>query len=88
MGSTAVTIIPPSPPKGVAFRIVQPYGRDVGRQSATVSGHATVAEAFAALDVLTEQMVRTGVKPDTVTLIVLDASGAIMARPGAHWAIA
>ena len=68
----------------MAFRIAQPYGRDVGRQSATVSEHPTIAEAFAALDMLTEQMVRTGVRPDTVTLIVLDATGAVVGRPGAH----
>lgn len=30
------------------FRIVQPYGRDLGNQSTLVSEHSSVAEAFAA----------------------------------------
>jgi hypothetical protein len=29
------------------YRIVQPYGRDVGRESTSISEHATIAEAFA-----------------------------------------
>jgi hypothetical protein len=66
------------------FRIVQPYGRHVGRESTTISEHATAAEAFAEIDRLAEQMARTGAKPETVTLLVVDASGAVVRRPGAH----
>ena len=66
------------------FRIVQPYGRDVGRESTTISENATVAEAFAEIDRLAEQMVRTGARPETVTLLVVDARGSVVARRGTH----
>jgi hypothetical protein len=32
------------------FRIVQPYGRDVGGEATTISEHRTVSEAFAEID--------------------------------------
>jgi hypothetical protein len=62
-----------------AYRIVQPYGPDVARQSTVVSEHATIADAFAEIDRLAAQMVRTGARPDTVTLLVVDAAGAVTA---------
>ena len=42
------------------FRIVQPYGPDKGRQATIISEHASAAEAFAEIDRLSAQMVRTG----------------------------
>jgi hypothetical protein len=44
----------------------------------------TVREAFAAIDALSAQMVRTGSPSDAVELIVVDDSGARVARPGAQ----
>ena len=41
------------------FRIVQPYGREVGRESTLVSEHPTVSDPFAEMDRLAAQMVRT-----------------------------
>jgi hypothetical protein len=49
-----------------------------------VSEHATVLEAFAAIDALSAQMVRTGAPGDMVELIVVDDRGAPVARPNAH----
>ena len=66
------------------YRIVQPWGRDIGRQSTLISEHATAAEAFAALDGLTTRMVTTGARSDAVTLLVVDAAGTVVPRPGAH----
>ena len=68
----------------MAYRIVQTYGRDVAHQSTLISEHATAMDAFAEIDRLAAQMVRTGVRPDVVELLVLDADGEIVRRPGAH----
>ena len=65
-------------------RIVQPYGRDESREATLVSEHPTAADAFAELDRLADQMVRTGVSPDAVRLIVVDDEGRVVRRPGAH----
>ena len=46
--------------------------------------HATSAEAFAALDALSARMVQTGAPSNAVELIVVDAAGQIVPRPGAH----
>jgi hypothetical protein len=66
------------------YRIVQPWGRDVGRESTLVSEHATVAEAFIALDALTAQMIRTGANQASVTLLVVNDAGNVVRRPGVH----
>ena len=68
----------------VTYGIVQPFGRDVGRESTTFSEHPSVAEAFAEIDRLAAEMVRTGAGPETVTLLVVDATGTVVTRPGAH----
>jgi hypothetical protein len=60
----------------VRFRIVQPYGRDVGRESTTISEHATVAEAFPEIDRLASEMVRTGAPSDAVEMLVVPSIGA------------
>jgi hypothetical protein len=65
-------------------RIVQPYGRDEPREATLVSEHRTVADAFAELDRLAAQMIRTGVSPDAVRLIVVDEEGRVVSRPAAH----
>ena len=47
-----------------------------------VSEHVTVAEAFAEIDRLSAQMVRTGAPSDAVELLVVDATGRTVSRPG------
>ena len=47
----------------MTYRFVQPYGRDVDGESTVVSEHAPAADAFAKIDRLATQMVRTGAKP-------------------------
>ena len=66
------------------YRIVQPYGRDKARESTVISEHQTAADAFAEIDRLSAQMVRTGAPSDMVELIVVDEAGRIVQRPGAH----
>ena len=66
------------------FRIVQPWGRDVAQQSTLISEHATAAEAFAEIDRLAAEMVRTGAPSDAVELLVVDADGRLVSRPDAQ----
>lgn len=65
------------------YRVVQPYGIRPGEWS-VIDTRPTVREAFAAIDALSAQMVRTGSPSDAVELIVVDDSGARVARPGAQ----
>ena len=65
-------------------RVGQPWGRDKGRQSSWLSDHATIAEAFRALDAVSEQMQRTGAPSDAIELIVADTDGNVVPRPDAH----
>jgi len=69
---------------GVPFRIVQPWGRDKGREATLVSEHPTVSAAFAEIDRLAAEMLRTGARTDSVELLVVDADGRILSRPDAH----
>ncbi|MGH9254936.1 MAG: hypothetical protein ACRD3C_10245 [Vicinamibacterales bacterium] len=56
-----------SPAKGEAvFRIVQPYGRDRAHEATIISEHTTAAGAFAEIDRLSSEMVRTGAPSDAV----------------------
>ena len=64
-----------------AFRVVQPWGRDVARQSTLISEHHTAAAAFAEIDRLAAQMVRTGARSDSVQLLVVDRGGRVVPRP-------
>lgn len=66
------------------WRVVQPWGRDRGRQATVVSEHASAAEAFAHIDRLAVQMVRTGAPADSVALVVVDDAGNLIDRPETH----
>lgn len=66
------------------YRIVQPYGKDKAREATIVSEHASAAEAFAEIDRLSAQMVRTGAPSDAVELFVVDVNGQIAPRPRSH----
>ncbi len=65
------------------YAVVQPWlgARDVSREHTTLSVHSTAYEAFAAIDAMSGQMVRTRAPSDAVTLIVIDARGRIVTRP-------
>lgn len=64
-----------------SYRVMQPWGPARGRQATLISEQATAADAFNAIDRLSAEMVRTGAPSDAVELIVVDASGQIIARP-------
>jgi hypothetical protein len=66
---------------GQAFRLVQPWGADRGREATVISEHATAADAFRALDAHAERMVQTGARSDAIELLVVDAAGNPVARP-------
>ena len=66
------------------FRLIQPWGPDKGRQGTIQSEHATVAEAFAALDRVGMEMVLAGVPGDAIELVVADEQGDVIPRPGTH----
>ena len=66
------------------YRVVQPWGPDKGRQATLQSEHATVAEAFAALDAMAAQAVRTGAPSNAIELIVVDDTGRQVGRPNRH----
>lgn len=63
------------------FRVVQPWGRDRAVQSTLVSEHSSLQSAFAAIDAMADQMLRTGARPDAVELIVIDDADRIVRRP-------
>ena len=64
------------------FRVVQPYGKDRGRKSTIISeGHATAAEAFAEIERISLEMVRTGAPSDAIELLVVDVERRIVPRP-------
>lgn len=66
------------------FRVVQPWGPDMARQSTLISEHVSAALAFAEIDRLAEQMRRTGAPTDAVELVVVDASNRVVARPAVN----
>jgi hypothetical protein len=68
----------------VTFRVVQPWGPNRAVEATLISEHATAAEAFAEIDRLSTQMVRTGAPSNAIELIVVDAAGRIVSRPEVH----
>jgi hypothetical protein len=63
------------------FKVVQPWGPDKAHQATIVSEHSTIGEAFAAIDGLSAQMVRTGAPSNAVEVLVVDADGSVIRRP-------
>ena len=68
----------------MAYRIVQPWGLSVGREATTISEHPTIADAFAGIDRLAEELARHGARGDVVRLVVVDEHGEIVPRPGTY----
>ena len=63
------------------YRVVQPWGRDRATQSTLISEHLSAVQAFAAIDALAEQMMRTGSPSNAVEFIVIDPGSRIVNRP-------
>ena len=61
---------------------MQPWGRDKGRETTLISEHPTAAGAFEATERLAERAQGTGGRIEVFELIVVDAEGRIIARPG------
>ncbi|HYE85345.1 MAG TPA: hypothetical protein VEA16_03245 [Vicinamibacterales bacterium] len=66
------------------FRVVQPWGRDRAREATLIGEHASVHAAFAQIDRLTAQMLRTGAPSNSIDLLVVDETGNVVKRPGAN----
>ena len=64
----------------MAFRVVQPWGSDKVRQSTLLSEHQSAVSAFAEIDRLVAQMVRTGAPSDALELAVIDVTRNIVVR--------
>jgi hypothetical protein len=65
-------------------KVVQPWDRDTAREHTLLSEHETAADAFAEIDGLAMQMVRTGAPSDAVELLVVDTEGRVIQRPSMH----
>jgi hypothetical protein len=59
-------------------------GPDKGPQTTLQSERATITEAFAAIDAMRAQAVRTGARRDALELIVVDEQGNVIPRPATH----
>jgi hypothetical protein len=67
----------------MAFRVVQPWGKDKVRQSTWLSEHETSDAAFQEIDRLALEMSRTGAPSDAIELAVIDVdSEQIVTRGG------
>ena len=66
------------------FRVLQPWGPDKGRQGTVQSVHATVAEAFDAVDRFASDVALTGAPSDAIEFVVADDDGEVIPRPGTH----
>lgn len=65
------------------YQLVQPYGLRIGEW--TVLGtYDTAADAFAVLDLKTALMLFRGAPSDAIQVLVVDADGKHVPRPGAH----
>jgi hypothetical protein len=62
------------------YRVVQPWGKDKGREATILSEHLTAAEAFTAIDRLAELAKRTGGRIEDLELLVTDADGRVVSR--------
>jgi hypothetical protein len=66
------------------YEVLGSHRPDKGRQSTVQSEHKTVAEAFAALDVVATDMEQSGVPGDAIELVVVDEHGRVVPRPNTN----
>jgi hypothetical protein len=59
----------------MAYRVLQPYGKDRGREATEISTWSTIADAFAEVDRYAERMRSKGLPADCVALLVIDDEG-------------
>jgi hypothetical protein len=59
-------------------------GRTKARQATLQSEHATVADAFAALDAISVKMMRTGTPINAIELVIVDENGRRVERSDSH----
>ncbi len=64
------------------FHLVQPWGDDKYSQATIVSTHATVAEAYAALDRIGEKLHQDEAPEGTLEIYVVDEGRQPVPRPG------
>ncbi len=64
------------------FHLVQPWGDDKYRQATIVSTHATVVEAYAALDRIGEKLHQDEAPEGTLEIYVVDEGRQPVPRPG------
>ena len=60
------------------------YKYDAASVHDSTTGKRTTGAEISPNSNLTEQMARTGVSPDTLTLLVVDATGQVVRNPNAH----
>jgi hypothetical protein len=65
------------------YRVVQPYGRHP-EEWTVLSELSSAGEAFAAIDALSQQMVRTGAPSDAIAVMVVNENGQPVTRPATH----
>lgn len=54
------------------YHLVQPWGKDRGREATVLGTYGSCKEAFAALDAMRERMRQVGSSPDCIELVVVD----------------
>ena len=66
----------------MTYRVVQPWGKDKGREATLISEHAMAADAFEALECIAQQADRTGGRIEDIELLVTDATRNVIRWPG------
>ena len=66
------------------YRVVQPWGPDKCGQATLLSEHTSARDAFAEIDRLAAEMVRTWTSSDALELIVVDRDGQHVERLDRH----
>jgi len=66
------------------YRVVQPWGRKRGVEATLISEHTSINDAFATIDRIALEILRTGAAPQSIELLVVDEHGEIQSRPDLH----
>jgi hypothetical protein len=68
----------------MAYRVMQPYGKDRTREATEISRWANIDDAFAEIDRYAEGSADGGQAGDYLELLVVDDEGREVRRPDAH----
>ena len=63
------------------YRVIQPYGKDRGREATEIFSCATIAEAFAEIDRYAAHLKANNLPGDYLELFVVDDDGHEVRRP-------